>query len=83
MEGRAYRCDSERRRGPWVKWWLGGGGWRSRVVLPISFIVVVAAALQVFTLNVPSTVVCARELNAILVHTPANTSFATTRRLAL
>lgn len=48
---------------------------------PVSF--VVAAALQVFTLNVSSTVVCARELNPILVHTPADASFASARWFAL
>lgn len=53
----------------------------SRVVLPLSLIVV--AALQVFTLNVPSAVVCARELDAVLVYTPADASFAATRWLAL
>lgn len=25
-ESGAYRCDSERRCGPWVTWWLGGRG---------------------------------------------------------
>lgn len=51
------------------------------MVLPFSLVVV--ATLQVFTLNVPSAVVCARELNTILVHTPADASFAATRWLAL
>lgn len=51
------------------------------VVLPFSLIVV--AALQVFTLNVPSAVICPGELNAILVHTPADASFAAARWLAL
>lgn len=55
----------------------GGQGWSS----PFSLVVV--AALQVFTLNVPSAVVCARELNAVLVHTPADASFAPARWLAL
>lgn len=61
-----------------VGWWGRGGG--SKVVLSFSLVV---AALQVFTLNVPSTVVCARELNAILIHTPADASFAATRWLTL
>lgn len=57
------------------------GGWGSRVVGPFSLVVV--AAFQVFTLNVPSAVVRSRKLNSILVHTPADASFATARWLAL
>lgn len=51
------------------------------MVRPFSLVVV--AAFQVFTLNVPSAVVRARELSAILVHTPADASFASARWLAL
>lgn len=58
----------------------GGVGVKGGPPPPSSLVV---AALQVFTLNVPSTVVCARELNAILVHTPADASFAAARWLAL
>lgn len=43
----------------------------------------VVAALQVFTLNVPAAVVRPRELDAVLVHTPADASFAAAGRLAL
>lgn len=84
MEGGAYRFKEEE----WAlghvvvmggEGGLGGGG--SRVVLP--FLLVVVAVLQVLTLNVPAAVVCARELNAVLVHTPADASFAATRWLAL
>lgn len=52
-----------------------------RVVRPFSLVVV--AAFQVFTLNVPSAVVRARELNPVLVHTPADAPFASARWLAL
>lgn len=50
------------------------------VICPFSLIV---AALQVFTLNVPSAVVCARELDPIFVHAPADAPFASARWLAL
>lgn len=53
------------------------------MVLPSSLIVVVAAALQVFTLNVSSAVVCAGELNAVFVHTPADASLASAGWFAL
>lgn len=54
------------------------------MVLPFSLVVVVVVAvLQVFTLNVPAAVVCAGELNAVLVHTPADASFASAGWLAL
>lgn len=53
-----------------------------KMALPVSLIVI-AAALQVFTLNITSAVVCAGELNTVLVNTPADTSFAATRWLAL
>lgn len=59
----------------------GGRGWGSRVVRPFSLVVV--AAFQVFTLNVPSAVVRARELNPVLVHTPADAPFASARWFAL
>lgn len=52
------------------------------MALPVSLIVI-AAALQVFTLNITSAVVCAGELNTVLVNTPADASFAATRWLAL
>lgn len=48
---------------------------------PCSFVVV--AAFEVFTLNVPSAVVRARQLDAVLVHTPADASFASARWFAL
>lgn len=78
-EGGAFRCGS--REEAWALGHvviMGGGvgveGWS----FPRSLIVVavVAVALKVFTLNVPSAVVCAGELNAVLVHTPADSSFA-------
>ena len=52
-------------------------------MVPPTFSLVVVAALQVFTLNVPAAVVRAGELNAVLVHTPANASFASARWLTL
>lgn len=88
MQGGAYRRDSERRRGPWVTWWLwvgrdGGSGRGVKGGLLLPFSLVVVAVLQVFTLNVPAAVVCAGELDAVLVHAPADASFAAARWLAL
>lgn len=63
----------------------GGVGPGSRVGYrwEVGSSLVVVAVFQVFTLNVSSTVVCARELNTILVYTPADASFASTRGFAL
>lgn len=47
------------------------------------FSLAVVAVFEVFALNVSSAVVCARELNAILVHAPADASFASTRWFTL
>lgn len=69
-------------REPLVGRWLGvvvGGGAGG---LELSLVVVVAA-LQVFALNVSSAVVRARQLNAVLVHTPADAPFAAARWFAL
>lgn len=59
--------------------WRGWGrpGWSGSLLLAV------VAVFEVFTLNVSSAVVCARELNAILVHTPADASFASTRWFTL
>lgn len=48
-----------------------------------SLVVVRVAALQVFALDIAAAVVRARELNAVLVHAPANPPFTTARRFAL
>lgn len=55
----------------------GRRGWSAR----FSFAVV--AAFEVFTLNVSSAVICTGELSAILVHAPADASFASTRWFTL
>lgn len=47
------------------------------------FSLAVVAVFEVFTLNVSSAVVCTGELNAILVHAPADASFASTRWFTL
>lgn len=48
-----------------------------------SLVVIRVAVLQVFALNVPSAVVRAWELNAILVHAPTDAPFTTAGWLAL
>lgn len=84
-EGGAYSCDSGRRTGPGSRcgFGIGKGGAGPGIGPPLFFSLVVVAALQVLTLNVPSAVVCARELNPVLVHTPADAPFTSARWLAL
>lgn len=59
--------------------WTGWGRQRRSAL----FLLAVVAVFEVFTLNVSSAVVCARQLKAILVHTPAYASFASTRWFTL
>lgn len=61
---------------------MGGGG-RFVEGGPPPFSFAVVAVFEVFTLNVSSAVVCAGELITILVHTPADASFASLRWFTL